>query len=101
MGDLLVSFTKDQDVLDEALPDAIYYAGIYSLILVATTITVSVTIPLFSVLACGLFAVSGYMLYLYLPAATHLKKLRMGTAGAWLLARCCWRRVPRRACCAE
>jgi hypothetical protein len=29
VGDLLVSFTKDQDVLDEALPDALYYAGIY------------------------------------------------------------------------
>lgn len=43
MGDLLVSFTKDQDVLDEALPDALYYAGIYALILLATTITVSVT----------------------------------------------------------
>jgi len=24
-----VSFTKDQDVLDEALPDALYYTGIY------------------------------------------------------------------------
>jgi ATP-binding cassette subfamily C (CFTR/MRP) protein 1 len=68
-------------VLDDALPDAIYYAGIYSLILIATTITVSITIPLFSVLACGLFVVSGIMLSLYLPAATHLKKLRMGTAG--------------------
>ncbi len=81
VGDLLVSFTKDQDVLDEALPDAIYYAGIYSLILVATTITVSVTIPLFSACAGGLFLVSFLMLTLYLPAATHLKKLRMGTAG--------------------
>ncbi|GAB4815837.1 hypothetical protein N2152v2_002883 [Parachlorella kessleri] len=81
VGDLLVSFTKDQDVLDEALPDAIYYAGIYSLILLATTITVSVTIPLFSALAGGLFLVSGLMLALYVPAATHLKKLRMNTAG--------------------
>lgn len=29
VGDLLVSFTKDQDVMDDALPDALYYAGIY------------------------------------------------------------------------
>lgn len=43
VGDLLVSFTKDQDTIDEALPDALYYAGIYALILLATTITVSVT----------------------------------------------------------
>lgn len=41
----------------------------------------SVTIPLFSALAGGLFFVSGLMLTIYLPAATHLKKLRMGTAG--------------------
>nr|AXF41555.1 HLA3 protein [Chlorella sp. ArM0029B] len=81
VGDLLVSFTKDQDTLDEALPDALYYAGIYGLILCATTITVSVTIPLFSALAGSLFLVSGIMLSVYLPAATHLKKLRMGTAG--------------------
>ena len=62
-------------------------AGIYSLILLATTITVSVTIPLFSALAGGLFLVSGLMLALYVPAATHLKKLRMNTAGkpgAWV-----------------
>jgi ATP-binding cassette subfamily C (CFTR/MRP) protein 1 len=76
VGDLLVSFSKDQDTMDEVLPDAIYYAGIYGLILVATTVTVSVTITLFSVLAGTLFLVSGLMLFIYLPAATHLKKLR-------------------------
>ncbi|KIZ01660.1 ABC transporter, multidrug resistance associated protein [Monoraphidium neglectum] len=81
VGDLLVSFTKDQDILDEALPDALYYSGIYALILCATTITVSIVIPAFGALAGGLFLVSGLMLSLYLPAATHLKKLRMGTAG--------------------
>lgn len=27
VGDLLVSFTKDQDTLDEALPDTLYYCG--------------------------------------------------------------------------
>ncbi len=81
MGDLLVSYTKDQDVLDDALPDALYFAGIYCLIMLATTITVSVTIPLFAAVAGGLFLVSGIMLSLYLPAATHLKKLRMGAAG--------------------
>ncbi len=52
------------------------------LILLATTITVSVTIPLFSALAGGLYVVSAVMLSLYLPAANELKRLRMGTAGA-------------------
>lgn len=99
VGDLLVSFTKDQDIMDDALPDALYYAGIYGLILLATTITVSVTIPLFSAMAGALFALSGIMLAVYLPAATHLKKLRMGTAGEgrrWS----CWRWCRAAAGCA-
>ncbi len=69
-------------MLDEALPDALYYAGIYGLILLATTITVSTIIPLFCALTGGLFLVSAVMLALYMPAATHLKKLRMDSSGA-------------------
>jgi hypothetical protein len=42
---------------------------------------VSIVIPPFGGLAGALFVASGIMLSLYLPAATHLKKLRMGTAG--------------------
>ncbi len=71
VGDLLVSFTKDQNVLDEALPDAIYYAGIYSLILLATTITVSITIPLFSALAAGLFGCGVWHHAVHVPARRH------------------------------
>ena len=47
VGDLLLNFTKDQDILDENLPDAMHFMGIYGLILVSTTITVSVSIEFF------------------------------------------------------
>lgn len=39
-------------------------------------------------MAGALFLVSGIMLTLYLPAATHFKKLRMGTSGEWLNGWC-------------
>lgn len=55
----------------------------------ATTITVSVTIPLFGALAGGLYVVSAVMLWLYLPAANHLKKLRMNTAGECVCYQLC------------
>jgi ATP-binding cassette subfamily C (CFTR/MRP) protein 1 len=81
VGNLLVNFSRDQDTHDETLPDALHYAGIYGLILLATTITVSTQIVLFSVMAIGLFLVTGLMLFAYLPTATRLKHLRNESAG--------------------
>lgn len=81
VGNLLVNFSRDQDIHDESLPDALHYAGIYGLILLATTITVSTQIELFSVMSVGLFIVTGLMLFAYLPTATQLKHLRNETAG--------------------
>eukprot|EP00883_Tetradesmus_obliquus_P000567 jgi/Sobl393_1/10597/SZX72300.1 len=81
VGEMLVAFTKDQDILDENLVDTLHYLGIYGLIMLSTVITVSVTIPMFSVFGAVLFCVTGVMLYFYLPAATLLKKQKMETAG--------------------
>ena len=81
VGDLLVTFTKDQDVLDEALPDALLYAVIYCILLAGTTITVSTTIRFFAPMVAGLVVVTATMLSLYLPATRQLKKLRSDTKG--------------------
>eukprot|EP00878_Enallax_costatus_P000230 GHUV01000294.1.p1 GENE.GHUV01000294.1~~GHUV01000294.1.p1 ORF type:complete len:1290 (+),score=442.33 GHUV01000294.1:122-3991(+) len=81
VGEMLVAFTKDQDILDENLVDILHYLGIYGLIMLSTVITVSVTIPLFSVFAGVLIMVTLIMLYFYLPAATTLKKQKVETAG--------------------
>jgi hypothetical protein len=78
---MLVAFTKDQDIIDENLVDTLHYLGIYGLIMLSTVITVSVTIPMFSVFGGVLFFVTGVMLYFYLPAATTLKKQKTETAG--------------------
>jgi ATP-binding cassette subfamily C (CFTR/MRP) protein 1 len=81
VGEMLVAFTKDQDILDESLVDTMHYLGIYGLIMLSTVITVSVTIPMFSVFAGVLLIVTGIMLVFYLPAATALKKQKVETAG--------------------
>uniref|UniRef100_A0A383WNY2 Uncharacterized protein n=1 Tax=Tetradesmus obliquus TaxID=3088 RepID=A0A383WNY2_TETOB len=81
VGEMLVAFTKDQDMMDENLVDTLHYLGIYGLIMLSTVITVSVTIPMFSVFGGVLFFVTGVMLYFYLPAATALKQQKAETAG--------------------
>ncbi|GLC48313.1 hypothetical protein PLESTB_000082600 [Pleodorina starrii] len=81
VGDLLLNFTKDQDIMDENLPDAVHFMGIYGLILVATTITVSVTINFFGAFTAALITMTLIMLSIYLPAATALKKARAVSGG--------------------
>ncbi|KAJ9527211.1 hypothetical protein QJQ45_025467 [Haematococcus lacustris] len=82
VGELLLAFTKDQDMMDENLVDSLHYLGIYGLIMLSTIITVSTTIYYFSVFAGVLIIVTLIMLVFYLPAATKLKGHRTSTAGA-------------------
>jgi ABC-type transport system involved in cytochrome bd biosynthesis fused ATPase/permease subunit len=81
VGEILVAFTKDQDIMDASLVDTLHYLGIYGLIMLATVITVSITIPMFSIFAGVLFIVTFIMLWFYLPAATTLKKHKVETGG--------------------
>ncbi|GIL55941.1 hypothetical protein Vafri_11394, partial [Volvox africanus] len=81
VGDLLLNFTKDQDIMDENLPDAVHFMGIYGLILISTTITVSVTINFFGAFTVFLILMTLLMLSIYLPAATALKKARAVSGG--------------------
>ncbi|GIL76626.1 hypothetical protein Vretifemale_6124, partial [Volvox reticuliferus] len=81
VGDLLLNFTKDQDIMDENLPDAVHFMGIYGLILISTTITVSVTINFFGAFTGFLILMTLFMLSIYLPAATALKKARAVSGG--------------------
>ncbi|KAG2500519.1 hypothetical protein HYH03_001296 [Edaphochlamys debaryana] len=81
VGDLLLNFSKDQDIMDENLPDAVHFMGIYGLILLSTTITVSVTINFFGAFTGFLIIMTGIMLTIYIPAATALKKSRAVSGG--------------------
>jgi len=80
VGELLLAFTRDQDTMDEQLVDNLHYLGIYGLIILATTITVSCTMYYFSIFGGVLIIVTLIMLYFYLPAATCLKSFRTKTA---------------------
>ncbi|KAG2500538.1 hypothetical protein HYH03_001315 [Edaphochlamys debaryana] len=81
VGDLLLNFSKDQDIMDENLPDAVHFMGIYGLILLSTTITVSVTINFFGAFTGFLIIMTSIMLSVYIPAATALKKARAVSGG--------------------
>jgi len=81
IGDMLVAFSKDQDIMDENLVDCVHYLGIYGFILLATAVTVSIVIPTFACFAAALVIFSVCILAFYLPAATALKKHRAETAG--------------------
>jgi ABC-type multidrug transport system fused ATPase/permease subunit len=81
VGEMLVAFTKDQDIIDESLMDTLHYLGIYGLIMLSTVITVSVTIPHFAAFGGVLILITFVMLRYYLPAATALKKQKAETAG--------------------
>ena len=67
--------------MDENLPDAVHFMGIYGLILIATTITVSVSINFFGAFTAFLIIMTLVMLAIYLPAATALKKARATSGG--------------------
>jgi len=81
IGDMLVAFSKDQDIMDENLVDTVHYLGIYGFILLSTAVTVSIVIPTFAAFAAALVFFALTALVIYLPAATALKKHRAETAG--------------------
>jgi ATP-binding cassette, subfamily C (CFTR/MRP), member 1 len=82
VGELLNTFTSDQDKADENLPDVLHLAGIYMILLLATSVTVSINILEFLAFAAVLVIVTVVMLNLYLPAATQVKQIRLDSAGS-------------------
>ncbi|KAG1659734.1 hypothetical protein FOA52_006004 [Chlamydomonas sp. UWO 241] len=79
VGELLLAFTRDQDIMDENLVDSWHYLGIYGLIMLSTVITVSTFIYYFACFAGVLIIVTFAMLWYYLPCATKIKAHIVGT----------------------
>ncbi|KAL6759443.1 ABC transporter [Haematococcus lacustris] len=80
VGDVLNSFAKDQDTLDETLPDTIHMSTIYFMILCTSLAIVTVSIYYYAALTAALFGAFLVMQFLYLPAATVLKRWAGETA---------------------
>lgn len=80
VGDVLNSFAKDQDTLDETLPDTLHMSTIYLMILLTSLAIVTVSIHYYAALTAALFAAFFVMQFLYLPAATMLKRWAGETA---------------------
>jgi len=71
-----------QDTLDETLPDTLHMTGIYLMILLTSLAIVTVSIYYYAIMTGALFLAFGMMQYLYLPAATQLKRWAGETASA-------------------
>ncbi|KAI8465820.1 MAG: putative ABC transporter [Monoraphidium minutum] len=82
VGDVLNAFARDQDTLDEALPDTLHMTGIYLMILLTSLAIVTASINYYAIMTGALFISFFMMQYLYLPAATVLKRWAGETASA-------------------
>ncbi|KIY99894.1 ABC transporter, multidrug resistance associated protein [Monoraphidium neglectum] len=80
VGDVLNAFARDQDTLDETLPDTLHMTGIYLMILLTSLAIVTVSIHYYAIMTGALFLSFFMMQYLYLPAATVLKRWAGETA---------------------
>lgn len=80
VGDVLNSFAKDQDTLDETLPDTLHMSLIYLMILLTSLAIVTVSIHYYAALTAALLGAFFIMQFLYLPAATTLKRWAGETA---------------------
>jgi hypothetical protein len=69
-----------QDTLDETLPDTLHMTGIYLMILLTSLAIVTVSIYYYAIMTGALFLAFAMMQYLYLPAATLLKRWAGDTA---------------------
>lgn len=77
-----VAYVFLQDTLDETLPDTLHMTGIYLMILLTSLAIVTVSIYYYAIMTGALFLAFAMMQYLYLPAATLLKRWAGDTAGA-------------------
>lgn len=80
VGDILNAFAKDQDTLDETLPDTLHMSTIYLMILLTSLGIVTSQLYIYAVLVGALFGAFFIMQFLYLPAATVMKRWAGETA---------------------
>ncbi|EFJ46358.1 ABC transporter [Volvox carteri f. nagariensis] len=80
VGDILNAFAKDQDTLDETLPDTLHMSLIYLMILLTSLGIVTASLYIYAALTAALFLAFAMMQQLYLPAATILKRWAGETA---------------------
>lgn len=78
----LAAWLSAQDTLDETLPDTLHMTGIYLMILLTSLAIVTVSIYYYAIMTGALFLAFAMMQYLYLPAATLLKRWAGDTASS-------------------
>ncbi|KAF6262121.1 P-loop containing nucleoside triphosphate hydrolase protein [Scenedesmus sp. NREL 46B-D3] len=82
VGDVLNAFARDQDTLDETLPDTLHMTGIYLMILLTSLAIVTTSIYYYAIMTGALILAFFIMQHLYLPSATVLKRWAGDTASS-------------------
>lgn len=75
LGFLVDAFSRQMDIIDEALPDTAHLSFIYFLILNTTLVLVAVSLPIYGVIIAALFIVSVIIIYFYMSTSTKLKQM--------------------------
>lgn len=73
LGQLLNAFSKDQDTIDEGLPDTMHLTFIYGLILTTTVVLVCAVLPLYTIVGACLLIFTLLMVRYYVTAAMKLR----------------------------
>jgi len=80
LGGIINSFSKDQDFVDEGLPDTLQLTMIYFLILMTTVILVSVVLPLYALVIVLLLGSFVLFTLFYIKTAIRVKILVSNSA---------------------
>jgi len=83
LGELLNAFSKDQDNVDEALPDTVYTTSVYGVILLTTVCLVSTYFPTFVAIGVAMIIFTVIIVNFYVATASAMKQY-VGTTGAYV-----------------
>lgn len=79
VGNLLNSFSKDQDAIDETLPDIVHITIIYLMILLTTMILVCVVLPYYTIVAAALLGSLIALQWYFIKCSRKLKTIAAST----------------------
>lgn len=79
LGRVLNCFSRDQDMVDETLPDTAIMLMVYSLILTTTLVLVCITLPYYSIVAFCLLGSFFYLQLYYIRSSKLMKTLASST----------------------
>ncbi len=79
LGVLLNCFSRDQDKVDEALPDSVHLALVFAMVIITTVVLVCIVLPWYTIIAACLLGCLVFLQFYSYRAASFLRKLSAST----------------------